>query len=157
MDLILWRHAEAEDIASSDLARELTAKGKKQARAMADWLHAHLKGRKHLRLVASGAVRSQQTLAAFEKKFEIDERINPGSSAQNYLAVAGLSGIGSGTAILVGHQPEIGRVASLLLTGREVECDVKKGAIWWLQCRNRDGVEQYLLRAMMTPQMLAGK
>ena len=31
MNLILWRHAEAEDIAASDLARQLTARGRKQA------------------------------------------------------------------------------------------------------------------------------
>jgi phosphohistidine phosphatase len=41
MDLILWRHAEAED-GAPDLARELTAKGHKQAAEMARWLSHHL-------------------------------------------------------------------------------------------------------------------
>ena len=37
MDLILWRHAEAE-VGSDDLARRLTVRGAKQARQMAAWL-----------------------------------------------------------------------------------------------------------------------
>ena len=36
MDLILWRHAEAED-GANDLARELTQKGHKQAARVADY------------------------------------------------------------------------------------------------------------------------
>ena len=43
-DLILWRHAEAEDLADNDetggndLSRRLTHKGEKQAARMAAWL-----------------------------------------------------------------------------------------------------------------------
>ena len=37
MDLILWRHAEAEE-GDNDLARELTPKGEKQAARVAEWL-----------------------------------------------------------------------------------------------------------------------
>ena len=37
MELILWRHAEAED-GSPDAARKLTAKGEKQAQKLARWL-----------------------------------------------------------------------------------------------------------------------
>ena len=149
MDLILWRHAEAEDVASSDLARPLTAKGKRQARRMAEWLHNHVKPKKSA-LIASGAKRSQQTLAAFSNDYRVDSRLNPGCLAQDYLDACHDDGV----TIIVGHQPEIGRVASLLLTGREVDWEVKKGAVWWLQYRIRDGQPQYLLRAMMTPQML---
>ena len=42
MNLILWRHAEAEDIAASDLARQLTTRGRKQAQTVAKWLRARL-------------------------------------------------------------------------------------------------------------------
>ena len=41
MELILWRHAEAEP-GEPDLGRKLTAKGEKQARRVAEWLHSHL-------------------------------------------------------------------------------------------------------------------
>ena len=42
MDLILWRHADAEDgpdAPSDDLKRKLTPRGERQASRMALWLH----------------------------------------------------------------------------------------------------------------------
>lgn len=152
MDLILWRHAEAEE-GWNDLERQLTAKGQRQAKKMAKWLKQQL-GDKSLCLIASGARRSQQTLAAFSNDYRIDSQLNPGASVAAYLAAHQNQKVEQGVVIVVGHQPEIGRVASLLLSGREVEWAVKKGAVWWLQQRqDADGV-RYSLRAMMTPQML---
>ncbi len=43
MDLILWRHAEAE-MSEPDMERVLTARGQKQARRMAGWLTTQLSG-----------------------------------------------------------------------------------------------------------------
>ena len=44
MDLILWRHAEAEEATDGmeDLARALTPKGEKQAARMGAWLDRQL-------------------------------------------------------------------------------------------------------------------
>ena len=44
MDLILWRHAEAEDWTEGcdDLQRSLTGRGEKQAKRMAAWLDRQL-------------------------------------------------------------------------------------------------------------------
>jgi len=44
MNLILWRHAEAEiqRPGQDDIERELTAKGRRQARRVAKWLDARL-------------------------------------------------------------------------------------------------------------------
>src|SRR4051812_50073849 len=61
MELILWRHADAED-GADDMARRLTAQGDRQAAAMAAWLRGHLPG--SYTLLASPAVRAQQTAAA---------------------------------------------------------------------------------------------
>ena len=61
MDLILWRHAEAEELpetitdAQADLARKLTPRGEKQAARMADWLDRQLAG--STRIVSSPARR----------------------------------------------------------------------------------------------------
>jgi len=45
--------------------------------------------------------------------------------------------------LLVGHQPALGELASLLLTGREAPWTIRKGAVWWLRHRSseteRDG------------------
>ena len=40
MDLILWRHAEANEIEhdDDDLSRVLTVRGEKQAQRMSNWL-----------------------------------------------------------------------------------------------------------------------
>ena len=66
MNLILWRHAEAEDVAASlriqrstDLQRELTKRGEKQAEKMAAWLRPRLP--EDTRVLVSPAVRTQQT------------------------------------------------------------------------------------------------
>ncbi len=44
MDLILWRHAEAEDGDATlpDHKRRLTPRGEKQAKKVARWLHQNL-------------------------------------------------------------------------------------------------------------------
>ncbi len=46
MELILWRHAEAED-GTHDSERKLTAKGIKQAARMAKWLRARVPADSH--------------------------------------------------------------------------------------------------------------
>lgn len=63
MDLLLWRHAEAED-GFPDLARKLTQRGEKQAQQMAEWIRQHAP--KNLRIVASPALRCQQTAQAHQ-------------------------------------------------------------------------------------------
>ena len=61
MDLILWRHADAED-GHDDAQRALTPKGRKQAARMAHWLGQHLP--RDFVVLASPALRTQQTAAA---------------------------------------------------------------------------------------------
>ena len=73
MDLILWRHAEAEEAlqtdldAQFDLARKLTPRGEKQAARMAEWLDRQLPG--SARIVVSPARRCEQTALALGRKF----------------------------------------------------------------------------------------
>ena len=61
MDLILWRHAEAED-GSPDAKRKLTARGRKQAKQIARWLKPRLPA--DARIVVSPALRAVQTAEA---------------------------------------------------------------------------------------------
>lgn len=61
MDLILWRHAEAED-SVPDSERKLTAKGCKQAEKVGGWLAERLPD--DARILVSPAARAQQTAAA---------------------------------------------------------------------------------------------
>ena len=60
MELILWRHAEAE-MGEPDEGRALTAKGHKQAWKMAEWLDHNLPN--SCKILVSPATRTVQTAA----------------------------------------------------------------------------------------------
>src|SRR5262245_48219615 len=66
VDLILWRHAEAEE-GTPDEQRKLTGKGHKQAAKMAAWLSERLA--RHVTILVSPATRTQQTAKAYSGKF----------------------------------------------------------------------------------------
>lgn len=149
MDLILWRHADAED-SSPDMARALTEKGQKQAAQMALWLRAHLP--KGTRILVSPATRAQQTALALTEEFQTVRELAPGASYASVLAAAGWPDA-KGTVLVVGHQPTLGHVAALLLTGEPGEWSVKKGAIYWLTNRARAEQSQVVLKAALSPDM----
>ena len=113
MELILWRHAEAEE-GTPDSTRKLTAKGKKQAQLMAEWLKPRLP--EHTRIIVSPTKRTQQTAIALDNEFETIADIGPGASAESVLSVAGWPQAKDGV-LVVGHQPTLGEVASLLMSG----------------------------------------
>ncbi|MFZ5540227.1 MAG: phosphohistidine phosphatase SixA [Pseudomonadota bacterium] len=154
MDLILWRHAEAEP-GEPDLGRRLTPKGEKQARRMAEWLHAHLPD--SAKIVASPAARAQQTAQALaelsHRKLKTLDAIAPGASADAVLAAVDWPD-GRSPVVVVGHQPTLGWVASKVMTGEELPWSIKKAAVWWLQSRSRDDDEQVMLRAVISPDLL---
>ena len=145
MDLVLWRHAEAE-AGVPDTTRKLTKKGEKQAEKMAAWLNARLQS--PVRILVSPATRAQQTAQALNQKFETIKEIGLNSSAQRILAATGWPHA-EGAVIIVGHQPTLGRLAALLLSGSERDWDIKKGAIWWFQ--SPGGGSETVLRAAITP------
>ncbi|HZP94596.1 MAG TPA: histidine phosphatase family protein [Burkholderiales bacterium] len=150
MDLIFWRHAEAED-GLPDLARKLTPKGVKQARAMAEWLRPRLPRR--TRVIVSPAERARQTVRALTDDFEIVKDVAPGASHAALLGAAGWPHA-EHAVLVVGHQPALGYAASLLLAGTEAEWSIKKGAVWWLSRRARREESQVVLRAVMSPDLL---
>jgi phosphohistidine phosphatase len=153
MDLILWRHAEAEDAASGedDLARALTAKGERQAARMAEWLNRRLAH--STRMLVSPARRCQQTAKALGRKFRTVDAVGPRTTARELLIAAGWPGAVE-PVLVVGHQPTLGRVASLLLTGVEQPWAVKKGAVWWLRRRARLDDGELVLHAVQSPDAL---
>ena len=150
MDMILWRHAEAENT-TPDEGRVLTTRGRRQARAVAKWLREHVKGK--VRVVASTALRAQQTAQALMNDFDISSDITVGASPQDVLNLVGWP-TGEGAIIVVGHQPTLGQVASLLLTGKEADGQIKKGAIWWFRTRGEGMEIETLLHAVISPELL---
>ena len=104
MDIILWRHAEAED-GTPDAARKLTAKGQKQAQQMAAWLTPHLPN--NTRIFVSPATRTQQTAAALGRDFETVKEVGLSANTNSLLTKAGWPHA-DGAVLVVGHQPTLG-------------------------------------------------
>jgi phosphohistidine phosphatase len=150
MDIILWRHAEAEDN-TPDMQRALTAKGQKQAKNMAAWLAKRLPA--ELRILVSPALRTQQTASALTAEFITVQSIAPGASALAILDAAGWPHADGGV-LIVGHQPTLGEVAAYLLGNPEQYLNIKKGAVWWFQNRKRGNVSETLLKVVLNPELL---
>ena len=150
MDLILWRHAEAEE-GLVDFERALTERGRKQAKAVARWLLPHRP--KKLRILASPTVRTQQTAAALDLPFDTQRGLGPDECVSALIAASGWPDA-SDSVLMIGHQPALGRLASLLLSGHEADLTIKKGALWWFTNRVRSGEQQIVLRTVISPDFL---
>jgi phosphohistidine phosphatase len=147
MDLILWRHADAES-GVPDEERKLTAKGSKQAERMAAWLKENLP--KDVVVLASPARRSQDTAGALTKKFDTIREVGTSANAQAVLKAAGWPR-GDRAVVVVGHQPTLGQAVALALTGKTADWSIKKGAVWWLVARSPNEV---MVRAVIAPDQL---
>ena len=118
---------------------------------MAGWIQRHQP--KDLRIVVSPAVRTQQTAEALKLPFETNRKIGPDACVSELIAASGWPHA-KGSVLIVGHQPSLGRMVSLLLAGQEAEWSIKKGALWWLSNRVRRGETQTVLRAMIPVELL---
>lgn len=154
MELLLWRHAEAED-GLPDMDRKLTAKGGKQARRVAQWLNDRLPG--SARILCSPTLRTQQTARALVElsghKLKIVPALGPGASVEDVLRAVDWPD-SRRTVVAVGHQPTLGCVASTLLAGVEQPWPIKKGALWWLSSRSEEGEGESALIAMVNPSLM---
>lgn len=151
--LLLWRHAEAEDSIGggmSDRQRKLTPRGEQQARRMARWLKVHAP--EHLRVLVSPALRTQQTADALGLPYVTDERLAPEAGIAGLLEAAREGK--TGATLIVGHQPTLGRAAALLLAGRQGDWAIRKGAVWWLSSRIRNGDRQTVIQAVIPCSLL---
>lgn len=151
MELILWRHADAE-VGQADLKRELTDKGRRQAARVAKWLAPRLDD--GWRVLSSPALRARQTADALGVKVETCLTLGPLETEDALLREAGWPDAGRNV-VVVGHQPTIGRVAARLLSGHLGDLTVKKGSIWWFSSRIDDdhGTGETVLRAVITPDL----
>ena len=150
MELILWRHAEAEDGIPDD-ARPLTGKGEKQADKMAAFLRANLPHDTHI--LVSPTKRTRQTAQALTSHFTTDPNVGPDASPEKILKAADWTD-GEGSVLIVGHQPALGGAAALLMTGHTNYWSIKKGAIWWFSRRTHEGDYQTSLRLVIAPDHL---
>jgi phosphohistidine phosphatase len=150
VDLILWRHCEAE-AGEPDLGRRLTPKGQKQAERMAEWLERQLPD--STRILVSPADRAQQTAQALPRRFRTVAELAPGASVEQVLTAANWPD-GREPVVVVGHQPTLGLVASYLLSGMAQSWSIRKGSVWWLSNRVRDSGAGVVLKAVQSPDFL---
>ena len=149
-DLLLWRHAEAED-GMPDSGRALTKKGLKQAKQVAQWLSPRLPGK--CVILASPAKRAQQTAAALDLPYTTEPRIGVQADIADLIAASNWPKR-AGMVILVGHQPTLGRLAAALLSGHPADWTIRKGALWWFSGHARRGDTRIVLRAVVSPDLL---
>jgi phosphohistidine phosphatase len=157
MDLIVWRHAEAEELTAdafsfeADLTRSLTARGEKQAARMATWLDRQLP--EGARIMSSPARRCEQTVLALGRKYRLRDELAPGATAAQLLEVANWPQSKS-PVLVIGHQPTLGQTIAQLMGLKEADCPVRKGALWWLRSRVRDGQCQTVVVTVQSPDVL---
>ena len=160
MDLILWRHAEAQEHPDplagmpgddADLRRRLTSKGEKQAARMASWLDRQLP--EGARILCSPATRCEQTAMALGRKLRFREELLPESDPQGLLRLAQWP-LGRSPVVVVGHQPTLGQVVAQLMGLEKGGCSIRKGALWWLRYREREGRGEVILITVQSPDLM---
>ena len=157
MDLILWRHAEAEPATEeiTDEFRKLTGKGMKQANKIAYWLDSTLP--ETCRIFVSPAVRTRDTAEALissGRKFKIAPELAPDSTVEAVLRLVNWPNSRE-PVMIVGHQPYLGQVAGELLGHPLQEYSIRKGNVWWISQKQRQGEElQTYLKAIMSPDLV---
>lgn len=150
MDLLLWRHGDAMNSRLSP-NRPLTERGRQQARRVATWLRAHLP--EELRVLASPTARAQQTAAALGLPFESSVLVGPDAGIADVIAASNWPDEG-GAVLVVGHQPTLGRLAALLLSGREADWAFKRGSLWWFSKRVRRNETRTVLRTVVAADLI---
>lgn len=117
MRLYLVRHAEAAPGEPDDL-RPLTPAGRDAARDLGRRLAG--RGLRPTALLSSPLLRARQTAAelarALDCEAEADERLAPGATAEGVRAA--VAGRGD-EVVVVGHQPDCGRIAAEISGGDE--------------------------------------
>jgi phosphohistidine phosphatase len=160
MILYLIRHAIAEDRSAegSDEDRALTPRGKARMLRASEGLRK-LKVQPEL-ILTSPLRRARETAeilakalsdAPVEPMAELAAGIDPGQAARALRAHARAKELA-----LVGHQPGLGLLASLLLTGSatSLEIDLRKGGVVCIEAELSEGEAKSSLLWLATPKLL---
>jgi phosphohistidine phosphatase len=128
MELILWRHAEAEP-GEPDPLRPLTPKGKRHAARVGAWLDRQLPSQ--CRILVSPAARCVQTAQTLGRKFSVAGALATDSTPELMLEACGWPEHRQ-PVVLVGHQPLLGQVAALILGGSKQDWKIRKASVFWI-------------------------
>lgn len=159
MLLHVLRHAEAEPISPSglDADRALTEAGTKRMKAVARAI-ARMEPAFDAILVSS-LLRARQTaepVAAacrFRGGLTVTEALSPGSDPEGLLEELAASEWRS--VLVVGHEPNLGRLVGRLASGRrDVELPMKKAALAVFEIHRSLGADRAELKALIPPRLL---
>ncbi len=114
---------------------------------MAQWLNQQLP--ESTRILVSPALRAQQTAAALERKVKLVPALAPGCTVLALLESARWPDARE-PVLVIGHQDTLGLTASHLLAGTTQPWSIRKGAIWWICSRERDGIDRATLRTVLS-------
>jgi len=151
MDLIIWRHAEAEDQREGldDMDRALTPHGRKQAARVGKWLRKHMPA--GTRVLCSPALRCQQTALALGCEIELVQDLAPDAAPAALLQAAQWPDAGT-PVMVVGHQPTLGETLAQVLRLQDSNYAIRKGAAWWLRTGEGEGDGQVIVWAVQSPE-----
>jgi phosphohistidine phosphatase len=153
MELILWRHAEAEPHKPDGLAdqlRVLTPKGSRHASRVGAWLERQLPS--NCRVLASPATRCVQTAEALGRKFSTVQALNTDSTPEQILEACGWPNQKL-PVVVVGHAPLLGQVAAIIFSGAAHEWKIRKGSLLWIARKSDEDPEPFI-RLAVGPDMV---
>ena len=136
-----------------DHARELTAKGFKQAEKVAAFLRPHLPD--DHRILVSPAIRAQQTAAALTKHFTAGADHCTRSFRTSCIAGCALAGCGRHGSWWSGISRRWVRSRRSCWAATASPLSIKKGALWWFSRREREGSDLVALRLVIAPEFLS--
>ena len=84
------------------------------------------------------------------RRYKTRAKLGPDATVADVLEAAGWPSARL-TVLLVGDQPVLGEVVARLLNLKQGGCAIRKGAVWWLRSRERDGHEQTVVVAVQSP------
>lgn len=129
MKVILLRHGAAEDMASSDFERKLVAKGREQAAAVGRF---YKKNKLNItRIISSPFLRAQEMASIVAREIggdievEEDKSVGCGMRAEDALSLM-RDCDDNDTLLLVGHEPDMGRLTSFFTGTSGVNFAFKK-------------------------------
>lgn len=149
MDLILWRHAEAE-AGEPDDKRALTKKGARHAARVGAWLDGQLP--EQCRVLVSPAVRCRQTADGLGRRYTVHEALGTGTTAEAMLEACGWPNHRF-PALVVGHQPQLGELAALILAGAKQDWKIRKAAVMWIASADAED-ELPFIRLAVGPELV---
>jgi phosphohistidine phosphatase len=154
MKLYLVRHGKAGD-AFRDEDRELTASGIQDCTRFFTWINDHIP-LESSRLLHSGLVRARQTAdllatsMTLKPSLEMAADLTPNADPRIWMRILSKE---IDNIVLVGHNPHLSRLVSMLVSGQEddIVVEMKKGMI---VCLERESYSGWSIDLCLAPKLV---